>query len=292
MRVGEASRTAEFMAVFRASEHAKTDGERLIVDPLAAALLPAKLRLVAKLFGFRPLAAILNAYIDRRWPGARTSGIARTRLIDDWIEQSPDGIDQVVLLGAGFDTRAWRLRSLSSIKVFEVDHPSTAAVKRERLRFTDADLAGVTFVAVDFEKDSFDALLSAAGFDRSRPAIVVWEGVSQYLDGEAVCSVMRWAGKLAAGSRFIFTYIHEGVLNGAVSFAGAEKAIAKVNASGEPWRFGLIPEELAAFLDERGLSLIADLDADAYRAKVMGPESCAMHGYSFYHAALAEVMDA
>jgi methyltransferase (TIGR00027 family) len=292
MRIGEPSRTAEFMAVFRASENAKADGKRLIVDPLAAALLPADLQFVAKLFGFRPLAALLNAYIDRRWPGARTSGIARTRLIDDWIEQSLDGIDQVVLLGAGFDTRAWRLRSLASVRVFEVDHPSTATVKRERLRFTDVDLARIRFVTVDFEKDDFDGLLSAAGFDRSRPAIVVWEGVSQYLNGEAVCGVMRWAGKLAAGSRFIFTYIHEGILTGTGLFVGAEKAIATVKASGEPWQFGLIPEELAAFLKERGLSLIADLGADEYRAKVMGAAGRAMRGYSFYHAALAEVIHA
>ena len=292
MRVGEPSRTAEFMAVFRASESARADGERLIVDPLAAALLPAKLRYIARLFGFRPLAAILNAYIDRRSPGARTSGIARTRLIDDWIEQSPGGIDQVVLLGAGFDTRAWRLRSLASVKVFEVDHPDTASVKQARLRFTNADLSRVRFVPVDFEKDDFDKLLRAAGFDRSRPSIVVWEGVSQYLDGEAVCGVMRWAGKLAAGSRFIFTYIHEGILTGTAMFVGAEEAISKVKESGEPWQFGLIPEELTAFLKERGLSLIADLGADEYRAKVMGEASRAMQGYSFYHAALAQVSHA
>jgi methyltransferase (TIGR00027 family) len=292
MRVGEPSQTAEFMAVFRASESARADGERLIVDPLAAALLPAKLRCVARLFGFRPLAAILNTYIDRRSPGARTSGIARTRLIDDWIEQSLGGIDQVVLLGAGFDTRAWRLRSLATVKVFEVDHPDTASVKQARLRFTNADLARVRFVPVDFEKDDFDKLLRAAGFDRSRPAIVVWEGVSQYLNGEAVCGVMRWAGKLAAGSRFIFTYIHEGILTGTAMFVGAEEAISKVKASGEPWQFGLIPEELAAFLKERGLSLIADLGADEYRAKVMGEASRAMQGYSFYHAALAQVIHA
>ena len=64
----------------------------------------------AKLFALRPVAAMLDRYIDLRSPGARTSGIARTRLIDDWIEQSGGEVDQLVLLGAGFDTRAWRLR--------------------------------------------------------------------------------------------------------------------------------------------------------------------------------------
>src|ERR1700754_605679 len=134
MRHREVSRTAEFMAVFRASEHARAPNSRAFADPLAAALLPSELRLAAKLFALRPTAALLNNYIDRRWPGARTSGIARTKLIDDWILQAASGIDQIVLLGAGFDTRAWRLDALADIRIFEVDHPNTAAVKQARLR--------------------------------------------------------------------------------------------------------------------------------------------------------------
>ncbi len=289
MRSRESSRTAEFMAVFRASEHARSSETRAFADPFAAALLPGELRLAARLFRLRPVAAILNAYIDRRWPGARTSGIARTWLIDDWIEETADDVDQVVLLGAGFDTRAWRLDALRSARIFEVDHPNTATVKQQRLRSAHADLARVTFLKVDFEVDDFAKSLCAAGFDTTRPAIVVWEGVSQYLTGEAVCAVMRWAGRLAPGSRFIFTYVHEGVLNGTVAFVGAEKAIAKVDGSGEPWRFGLLPEQLPAFLRERGLELVDDLGADEYRARVMGPESRNMRGYSFYHTACAEV---
>jgi methyltransferase (TIGR00027 family) len=289
VRGHEVSRTAEFMAVFRASEHAKAAGARAFADPLAASLLPGELRLAASLFKVPPAAALLNAYIDRRWPGARTSGIARTRLIDDWIGQASGEIDQVVLLGAGFDTRAWRLNALASARIFEVDHPNTAAVKQARLRSAHADLRKVIFVKVDFEKDDFDPLLRAAGFDATRPAIVVWEGVSQYLTGETVCGVMRWAGKLAPGSRFIFTYVHEGVLNGSVAFVGADKVIAKVDGSGEPWRFGLLPEQLPAFLRERGLTLLGDLGADEYREKVMGAKGRHMLGYSFYHTVLAEV---
>jgi methyltransferase (TIGR00027 family) len=289
MRGHEVSRTAEFMAVFRASEHAKAADARAFADPLAASLLPGELRLAASLFKVPPAAALLNAYIDRRWPGARTSGIARTRLIDDWIGQATGEIDQVVLLGAGFDTRAWRLNALASARIFEVDHPNTAAVKQARLRSAHADLRKVTFVKVDFEKDDFDQLLRAAGFDATRPAIVVWEGVSQYLTGETVCGVMRWAGKLAPGSRFIFTYVHEGVLDGSVAFVGADKIVAKVDGSGEPWRFGLLPEQLPAFLRERGLTLLSDLGADQYRERVMGAESRHMRGYSFYHTVLAEV---
>ena len=167
------SRTAEYMAMFRASEHAKCTGRRIFTDPFAAALLPENLRLPAKLFALRPVAAMLDRYIDLRSPGARTSGIARTRLIDDWIEQSGGEVDQLVLLGAGFDTRAWRLKSLDAVRIYEVDHPDTASVKRRRLQSAGADLNKVSFVAVDFEVDDFDMRLREAGFDATRRAIVV-----------------------------------------------------------------------------------------------------------------------
>jgi methyltransferase (TIGR00027 family) len=286
------SRTAEYMAMFRASEHAKGSGRRVFADPLAIALLPGNLRLPARLLAVPSIGDVLTRYIDRRWPGARTSGIARTRLIDDWIGESIGHAEQVVLLGAGLDTRAWRLAALDSIKVFEVDHPATATVKRERLRAAGADLNRVTFVAVDFEIDDFEQRLREAGFDPTRRTIVVWEGVSQYLTGDAVCGVMRWAGRLAPRSRFIFTYVHEGAIDGSVAFDGAEKVIAKVDDSGEPWRFGLLPSELSHFLRERGLRLISDLGADEYRERVMGRPGRDMQGYSFYHTVLAETSDA
>ncbi len=286
------SRTAEYMAMFRASEHAKGAARRVFADPLAAALLPERLRLPARLFAVRPVGHMLARFIDRRWPGALTSGIARTRLIDDWIVESIAEAEQVVLLGAGFDTRAWRLGALDSVRVFEVDHPATAQVKRERLHAAGADLSRVTAVAVDFEADDFEQHLRDAGFDPAQRTIVVWEGVSQYLTGDAVCGVMRWAGRLAPRSRFIFTYVHEGAIDGSVAFEGADKVIAKVDGSGEPWRFGLLPSELPDFLRERGLRLLSDLGADQYRARVMGQASREMHGYSFYHVVLAEAGDA
>jgi len=280
------------MAMFRASEHAKGPDKRIFSDPFAAALLPDSLRLPMQLIGLGLVRKVLDRYVDRRAPGARTSAIARTRLIDEWIEQSIVAAQQLVLLGAGFDTRPWRLGKLRTAKVFEIDHPDTARVKQRRLQSAGLDLTGITFVAVDFERDDFNKRLSEAGFEPGQPSVVVWEGVSQYLASEAVSAVLQWAGRLAPKSCFIFTYVHQGVLDGTVPFEGAQKVIAKVEESGEPWRFGLRPEELADFLRERGLILLADYGADEYRAKVIGPESQTMQGYAFYHAVLTEVPDA
>src|SRR5262245_60970728 len=124
------SRTAVHMAAFRALESARAPSERLFLDAYAARFLsPGEQALVA--LSRAPLARrAIEAYADRRAPGARTSGIARTRLIDDWIVgECEDGTEQLVILGAGFDCRALRLPALASVTVFELDRAEMLARK-------------------------------------------------------------------------------------------------------------------------------------------------------------------
>jgi methyltransferase (TIGR00027 family) len=235
----------------------------------------------------------LSWYVDTRWPGARSSIIDRTRLIDEWLcEAVGAGVRQVVLLGAGFDSRAWRLPALADARVFEVDHPATSEEKQRRLARLGADFAHVRFVPVDFDRQMPAEGLIQVGFDSSQRAIVIWDGVTNYLQPEAVDAITRWAGDLARGGQFIFTYIHSGVLDGSKSFEGAAAILRAVRRSGEPWTFGLRPDTVAHYLEQRGLHLLADLGADEYRRKVMGPDARRMRGYGFYHAALAEIRGA
>ena len=124
MRPDQPSRTAEFNAAFRAAESAKPPSRRLFHDPYAVRLLPAGLRLLARSSAIPIVGHGLTWFVDRRWPGVRTSIIARTRLIDDWVQDAArSGAEQLVLLGAGLDSRAWRLPSLANLRIFEVDHP-------------------------------------------------------------------------------------------------------------------------------------------------------------------------
>ena len=131
MHEAKVSRTAQYMALFRALEAARPASHRLFHDPLARAFLPGGLRLAAELARAAPLGALLRAYIDRRWPGARTSAVARTRFLDGAAELAiRSGAEQAVALGAGFDARAYRLAALDRVSVFEVDHPATSTAKR------------------------------------------------------------------------------------------------------------------------------------------------------------------
>jgi methyltransferase (TIGR00027 family) len=293
MRAGRPSRTAEQNAAFRAAESRRPQSVRLLNDPYAAQLLPIGLRALAWISSVPIVGGALSWFVDTRWPGARSSIIARTRLIDEWLcEAIEAGVEQVVLLGAGFDSRAWRLSALAHARVFEVDHPATSAAKRSRLAGLGTDLAHVRFVPVDFDQQMPANRLVQEGFDPSQRTIVIWDGVTNYLQPEAVDAITRWVGGLAQGGQFIFTYIHSGVLDGSISFEGAAAVMRAVQRSGEPWTFGMRPDTVAGYLKERGLRLLADLGADEYRRKVMGPNVRQMRGYSFYHAVLAEIRGA
>jgi methyltransferase (TIGR00027 family) len=116
MKEGQASRTAEYLALLRALESTEAPARRLFEDPFAAAFLTPRF-LVVNLSCSPLVGAIVRAYIDRRWPGARTSAVARTRFIDDAVEAAlNEGIEPVVILGAGFDARARSTERIGSLR--------------------------------------------------------------------------------------------------------------------------------------------------------------------------------
>jgi len=237
------------------------------------------------------LGSLVTRYADRRLPGARTSAIARTRFIDDALLASLQAnIRQVVILGAGFDCRAYRLPQLKSAMVFEVDHPSTLASKLNGLRQVLPEIPGhVRFVEIDFNHQKLPEVLAAADFQVSRAAIFIWEGVTNYLSPAAVDSVLQYVATCHSGTRLIFTYVHSGLLDGSVEFDGGADILRDVAQIDEPWTFGLSPDKAPQFLRERGLCLDRDLSAREYRRQYFGAAAERMRGYDFYHVAIARV---
>ena len=282
------SRTAQVMALFRALETARPRRARVVHDPFAKTVLPTPMRGMVALSRLAPLRRVICAIIDRRWPGARSSGVARTRLIDDWVSAGVrDGARQVVILGAGFDSRAWRLGALAGLPVFEVDHPATSIEKRRRLEAAGLDPERVALVGMDFTQDLLADALGRTGLDTRRRTIVIWEGVTNYLSEDAVAAVLAWTGGLAPGSLLAFTYVHARVLKEPSAFAGAERILAAVAGTGEAWTFAIDPAQLESRLAVHGLTLVEDLGADDYRARICGSRDA--RGYAFYRAALASV---
>jgi methyltransferase (TIGR00027 family) len=289
VREGRASKTAEHNALFRALETKRPRDRRLFDDPLAAAFLSLPLRSAAVLARHRSWRELAIRIIDNRWPGVRSSVVARTRLIDETIADVVAGVDQVVILGAGFDTRAFRLRCLEDVVVFEVDHPDTQQRKRATLDRAGATRPNVCFVPTDFNVGGLGKALSDAGFGATARTLFVWEGVTNYLTESAADATVRWCAEAAAPSHLIFTYIDRHVLTDPSQYLGAERVFSTLRRAGEEMTFGMLPSDLPGYLEDRGLILESDMGAATYRARYFGEAAQAMRGHEFYRVAHARV---
>ena len=156
---------------------------------------------VIKLMGHR-----LNVWLTSKLaPGFHEHLISRTRFIDDLIEKSAkEGVQQYVILGAGYDSRANRLNLPPSLKIFEVDQPEVSDIKLSKLPKDLPNLENITYVNVDFSYQSLSEQLLTAGFDKTKSTIFTLEGVSQYITKEAVSSTIQELSLITKDARSIF----------------------------------------------------------------------------------------
>src|SRR5262249_35263456 len=130
----------------------------------------------------------------------------------------------------------------------------------------------------------------ASHLDQACPIIVIWEGVTNYLTDGAVDATLTVIGSLAAGSRVIFTYVHKDALDESADFYGINRLTRDLRRLGEPWTFGLYPEQLPDYLKARGLRLMEDLGSTEYRKRYMARRPANVRGYEFYRVAVAWVV--
>lgn len=183
---------------------------------------------------------------------------ARQWFFDQAVEHSLDKISQLVLLGAGFDTRAYQLPKPSQVRAFEVDTPQTQAIKRKILAKVGIDASHVSFVPADFERDDWLQQLIQAGFDRSQATLFLWEGVIVYLERAAVEETLRKVAQCGKGSRLAFDYFTSEPLQSPAPYW--RYARASMQAAGEPLKFGIDStppsrERVAELLRRCGLTL-------------------------------------
>ena len=228
------------------------------VSPLAVRLVFGPMLLANRLSGYVPPAF--------RYPftGAvsiRNQAAARQTFYDSVVDRYLGSVAQFVLLGAGFDTRAYRLpkEMQRQLRSFEVDAPKTVAIKREVLQRAGIDAAGVAFVSADFEKEDWLYRLVDAGFDVSQPALFLWEGVTPYLDRAAVEETLRKIAATAHDSVVAFDYVTTEVLES--PSLSLRLVRASLRAGGEPLKFGMnstppLSERVAELLRSCGLSLV------------------------------------
>ena len=253
--------TAQGVAKQRLIETLARPDKRVINDPYADRfVLGASLM---KLMGHK-----LNIWLTRKFaPGFHEHLISRTRYIDELIKKSAtSGIEQYVILGAGYDSRAHRLELPTSLRIFEVDQPEVLDRKRSKLPKELPNSENVTYASVDFTHQSLTDQLMAAGFDQSKSTVITFEGVSQYITKEAVSSTINELATLTQNSSSILflSYVDElldkdpkpSFGKGYLKEEKRANLIKNLSAKvGEPWISFYTAEKMESLLSKNGYSI-------------------------------------
>ena len=286
--------TAEAAAALRAAGAAARDELVRGPDRLAARFVETAPRLTAivkvpLLRRLAPLAA------ERLLPGSYWFELARVKHMDGVLRKElAEGVEQLVILGAGFDSRPYRFADrVAGTPTFEVDHPATASVKRARVRRIFGSLPGhVRYVDADLSvSGQLEERLGAAGYRHDLRTLVIWSGVTPYIPEHGVHSVLGWVARAAApGSSIVFDYAYREAVDGSAFFYGAPQLRRRVAETGEPLRFGLGRDRVAEFVAERGLELVSDLGPDQLeRRYLVRRQRLAGRPYGFVAIAQARV---
>jgi methyltransferase (TIGR00027 family) len=249
MQLGKSSHTAWAAAAHRAAHQILEQG-RIFADPLALRILGENAATIAREAEAHPSRRRMRMFIA-----------VRTRFAEDALAVAVErGVRQVVVLGAGLDTYAYRGTLRDRLRIFEVDHPATQAWKRQRLQDADIPLPNsLTFAPIDFERQTLEEGLAAAGFDSSQPAFFTWLGVVPYLTAEAVWSTLGFIASLSHGAHVVFDYSDPPASWPAEWRIRHERRAAQVAELGEAWRSYFEADQLHVKLKTLGFKEIEDL---------------------------------
>jgi methyltransferase (TIGR00027 family) len=257
MQPGQFSRTALGAAGHRAA-HQVLEGGWIFADPLAMSIL-----------GEDAGAAVAKAREDPRRGGLRNFIAVRSRFAEESARRAiAEGARQIVVLGAGLDTFAYRLEAGEGLRVFEIDHPATQAEKRRRLAAADiAAPAHLTFTPCDFERDALGEALRAVGFDPVRRSFFIWLGVVPYLTEAAIFSTLGFIAGLPAGE-VAFDYANPaGTIADPARREAHELLSERVAAAGEAFQSYFETPALHEELRALGFQEIEDLGPNEIAAR-------------------------
>ena len=219
---------------------------------------------------------LARSFLERGLPGAFGYFNARTQYFDEvLLEEARVGIEQLVVLGAGFDSRSIRFSEvLRTVRVFEVDLPEVLALRSERLLGHQHTTASATAVPIDFEHDDLAAALRGHGYRPDARTLFLWEGVTYYLPVEAVRAVLSLvATQSGPGSSILFDYVTQAFVDGDYSGYGTRRLAHGWRRLGDVNRCGIA--DVTAFVLSLGLQVRSDIDAGElerrYLAALPGP---------------------
>ena len=220
-------------------------------------------------------------------PGIWGGLLCRKRYIDEKVVAIRCEIDALVNLGAGFDTRLFRLPRLTDLPICEIDQRENIEAKEKRLRRALGSIpANIKLVTVDFDLNDLGKILESQGYSASLRTFFVWEAVTQYLTEQGVRATFDWLSRSARGSRLAFTYVRKSFLTGKTSY-GWESGYKRFVAT-NVWLFGMEPEECPAFLQGYGWRVIEDVGYDELASRYVDPVGRSLNSTSVERMVYAE----
>jgi methyltransferase (TIGR00027 family) len=284
----KAINTGMGVAYVRATGNLYPKEKRLFEDPYSEKLLSP----LYKFFIFLQHSPRINDAIvklkDMGW------FFCRFRYIDDVLKDSIEKkeIETIVNLGAGMDCRAYYIPGVKNIRYFEVDYPSVVETKKAKIEKILGKLPNhVTYVPVDFEKQSLDTELEKAGYNLTSKTLFISEGVTQYISKKANDSTFKYVAQAAPGSEIVFTYILKSFIEGKDLKDATEKSMYKWLVKGfKLFKYGLDPAEMRDYLSKYNLSLIEDIGSKEVEKRYMKKSKLDLKIFEIERIVLAEVI--
>ena len=282
------AQTAFGPMVLAAIEQHEPPGRRLVDDDLADLFLPAALRLLVGATRWGPARRLMIRGSEYTGPGMWVNMACRKHFIDDKLHEALADIDAVVILGAGLDTRAYRLNRQARIPVFEVDQPVNIALKAKTVRrVLGGPPLSVRLVALDFERDDLLTSLAEHGYHTDYRSFFICEGVTQYLTEAGVRRTLEGLRAAAPGSRLVFTYVRRDFIDGTNRY-GTRTLYRNTRERHQLWHFGLEPDEVAGFIAEYGWRLVEQAGPDEFVQRYAKPAGRDLPGSALEWSAYAE----
>ena len=282
------AQTAFGPMVLAAVEQNEPPGHRLVDDDLAELFLPAALRLLVGATRWGPARRLMIRGSEFTGPGLWANMACRKHFIDDKLKEALDDTDAVVVLGAGLDTRAYRVTRQVRIPVFEVDLPVNIARKAKTVRRVLGELPlSVRLTALDFEHDDLLTSLAEHGYHTDYRAFFVCEGVTQYLTEDGVRRTLEGLRAAAPGSRLVFTYVRRAFIDG-TDLYGTRTLYRNTRRRHQLWQFGLEPDEVAGFIGDYGWRLVEQAGPEEFVQRYVEPTGRKLPASQLEWSAFAE----
>jgi methyltransferase (TIGR00027 family) len=220
---------------------------------------------------------INSGLYERMAPGAAAFIILRERYIDDFLkERLGEGLEQIIILGAGYDTRAYRTTGIEKTRIFEVDQSATQNLKIKRLKQIIDPIPGfVTFVSVDFNSQALGERLQSEGYNEHAKTLFIWQGVTYFLTKEGVDRTLHFIAEHSGlGTTVIFDYMYNEIIQD--KRRKDVKALRRAaRITGEEYLFGIDRGQISQFLNQRGFkdvqnSTLEDLKLKYFTGKNAG----------------------